>query len=169
MERVASACARANKRKAWAQQQPAAKVAETRLLQCICIPHHDRKSLLWTKPIKIWAWIKISQPCQLPSPHPWALPAADPSTDNGWRLLNIDLSPAQGCGGGGAWKGHCGLDTGSKWNLSKLPNFQICPKVPSFQLWSAITVPTMLTQQMSLSQITPFLPGCKISHAPWRI
>lgn len=34
---------------------PAAKVAETRLLQGISIPHHDRKSLSQTEPIKICA------------------------------------------------------------------------------------------------------------------
>lgn len=56
---------------------PAAKVAETRLLQGISIPHHDRKSLPQTEPIKIWAWIKISKACQMASPHHRGLNAVD--------------------------------------------------------------------------------------------
>lgn len=60
---------------------PAAKVAETRLLQGISIPHHDRKSLPQTEPIKIWAWIKISKACQMASPHHRGLRAVDASRE----------------------------------------------------------------------------------------
>lgn len=58
---------------------PAAKVAETSLLQGISIPHHDRKSLPLTEPIKICAWIKISKACQMAFPHHGGLNAADAS------------------------------------------------------------------------------------------
>lgn len=60
---------------------PAAKVAETRLLRGISIPHHDRKSLPQTEPIKIRAWIKISKACQMASPHHRGLSAVDASRE----------------------------------------------------------------------------------------
>lgn len=77
---------------------PAAKVAETRLLQGISIPHHDRKSLPQTEPIKIWAWIKISKACQTASPHHWGLSAVDASRDGDEECL-ILIHPRQREGG----------------------------------------------------------------------
>lgn len=66
---------------------PAAKVAETRLLQGISIPHHDRKSLPQTEPIKIWAWIKISKACQMASTHHRGLSAVDASREGDEECL----------------------------------------------------------------------------------
>lgn len=77
---------------------PAAKVAETRLLQGISIPHHDRKSLPQTEPIKIWAWIKISKACQMASPHHWGLSAVDASREGDEECL-ILIHPQQREGG----------------------------------------------------------------------
>lgn len=90
---------------------PAAKVAETRPLQGISIPHRDRKSLRRTEPIKIWAWIKISKACQMASPTPPPPLAAEGSLqlmhpERGWRVLNIDSPAAERWGGGevGRWR-----------------------------------------------------------------
>ena len=60
---------------------PAAKVSETSLFQDISIPHHDRKSLLQTEPIKIMARIKISKACQMASAHHGELRAVDASRE----------------------------------------------------------------------------------------
>lgn len=81
---------------------PAAKVAETRLFQGISIPHHDRKSLPQTEPIKIWSWIKISKACQMASPHHGGLSAVDASSEGDEECL-ILIHPQQREGGVFSW------------------------------------------------------------------
>lgn len=129
---------------------PAAKVAETRLFQGISIPHHDRKSLPQTEPIKIWAWIKISKACQMASPHHRGLSAVDASSEGDEECL-ILIHPQHREGGVFVERRYYGLclSSLSAWRSSlsgiwvscrigrdKRSLFQICPKVLSPWLWS---------------------------------
>lgn len=104
---------------------PASKVAETRLLQGISIPHHDRKSLPQTEPIKIWAWIKISKACQMASPHQRGLSAVDASREGDEECL-ILIHPQQREGGvfSRTVREPIGLKKRSKWDLRELPHWQ---------------------------------------------
>lgn len=111
---------------------PAAKVAETRLLRGISIPHHDRKSLPQTEPIKIWARIKISKACQMASPHQRGLSAVDASREGDEECL-ILIHPQQREGGVCVFRRALilwtarepiGPEKRSKWDLSELPHWQ---------------------------------------------